>query len=182
MTAEGYILDNPVSESLKYDLGELVVRSSTIPFPSQWSMTCVGEGPYPLQLSQALKYCLWQLRAISLTIPCRNRWNMTWDSCWSCPLPFRVQINEIWPMLAKGHILYSSSSQACSWTAEGHILDNSVSKSLMCDLEQLGAISSSIRVQINERWPVSAESNILDRWQLKAISLTTPYQIHCDMT
>ena len=136
-------------------------------------MTAIGNFHYN-SLSTSMKYDLWLLLAISFTIPYQHHWNMTYTM--------------------------------------GHFNYNSLSQSLKYELWQLWAISCTISYQnhwnmtygsygqfplqflikIIEIWPMTAMGNFLynslskslkcDLWLLWAISFTTPYQNHWNMT
>ena len=131
--------------------------------------------PLHNSLSNSLKYDTWLLRAISFTIPYQNHWNITYDCNGQFPLQFRIQIDEISLMTARGHFLY-----------------NSLSKSLKDDLWLLGTISFTIPYQMIDMGPMTVKGHFLYNslskslkyglWLLGAICATIPYQNHRNMT
>ena len=144
MTARGHFPYNSLPTSLKYYLWVLGVISFTL-------------------------HDTWLLGALSFTLPYQDHWNMTNDCYDPFPPQFLIEINEIWDLTARGHLLY-----------------NSLSNLLKDDLWLLGVISFTILYQMIEMWPMAAMTHFLynslskslkyDLWLLWAISFTTTYQ------
>ena len=104
-------------------------------------------------------------------------------------LQFLTKNNEIWPMTARGHFLYSSSSKSWKYdlpmrgaisfttpyqnhtTAKCIFLYNSLSKSSKYDLWLLGAFPLQFLIKIIKIWPMTAMGNfikIIETWPMNA--------------
>ena len=128
MTALGHCLDNSVSNVLKCYTWLLGVISFTTPYQNQWHVIYGCNGLFPLEfLIKSTKYENSVLRAISFTIPYQHHWNMTYDCYGQFPLQFLNKVIEIWHLAARDNFHY-----------------NSLSKSMISDLQLLWAISYTI--------------------------------------
>jgi len=120
---------------------------------------------------------------------------MTYDSYRQFPLQFLININEIWPMTAIGHFLYNPLSTSLKydlWKLWAISITTPYHNHWNMSYDSYGRFPVQFLIKIIEIWPMAAMGNFhynslskslkYDLWLLWAISFTTPYQNHWNVT
>ena len=146
-------------------------------------------------LSKSMKYDLWLLGAVSFITPYQNHCKMTYDSYRQFPLQFLININEIWPMTAIGHFLYNPLSTSLKydlWKLWAISITTPYHNHWNMSYDSYGRFPVQFLIKIIEIWPMAAMGNFhynslskslkYEVWLLWAISFTSPYQNHWNMS
>ena len=168
----------------------------TIPYQNHWNMSYDCEEQFPWQfrikiieiwpmtakgnflhnsLSKSLKYDPWQLWTLCITIPYQNHWNMTYDCYGPFPVKFLIKSMRYETWLLRTISFTTPYQNPCNMTYD-------------CS----GPLPIQFLIKCIEIWDLVARGNFLynslskslkyDLWLLRAISFTTPYQNHCNIT
>ena len=139
-----------------------------------WPMTALGHFLYD-SLSNVLKYDTWLLGAISNTTPYQNHWNMTYGCYRPFPVKFFIKSMRYETWLLRTISFTTPYQNPCNMTYD-------------CS----GPLPIQFLIKCIEIWDLVARGNFLynslskslkyDLWLLRAISFTTPYQNHWNIT